>query len=174
MLKPTEHQATFAQALTAHQAQIYAFVFAQIADAHLAHDVFQETNRVLWEKAEDFDSRRAFLPWAFAIARNQVRAARQKQRRDRLRFGEAAFERIADRMTERAESLESRQVALADCLQRVPVSQRRLVEQRYASGKSIEEIAEIESRSKSAIAVALFRIRKALAECIGRLLGEAT
>ena len=172
-LRSTEPKTAFALALTAHQAQLYAFVFAQVADPHLAHDVFQETNRVLWEEAKSFDASRAFLPWAIAIARNQVRAARQRQRRDRLRFGESTLERIADRMTARVEHLAERQVALADCVQRLPAGQRKLVEERYSGAMSIAEIASRESKSRSAIAVALFRIRRSLAECIQNVLGES-
>ena len=96
----------FARLLTDSQAKLYAFVFAQVPDAHQAHDVFQETNRVLWEQAASFDHAREFLPWAFAVARNQIRAARQKARRDRLAFDDDTVARIADRMSTRAQALD--------------------------------------------------------------------
>lgn len=172
MLTDAKNPDAFAQALTQHQARIYAFVFAQVAEAHLAHDVFQETNRVLWENAAEFDTSRAFLPWAFAIARNQVRAARQRRRRDRLYFDDVTVDRIAERVATRSTRLDDRQVALAECIERLPVGQRRLVECRYTQGDSIEAIANARQRSPSAIAVALFRVRKALASCIRTALGE--
>ena len=56
------------------------------ADPELAKDVLQETNRLLWRRAPDYDPRREFLPWAFAHAFNQVRAARKRLRRERLVF----------------------------------------------------------------------------------------
>ena len=157
---------TFARLLTDSQARIYAFVFAQVAEPHLAHDVFQDTNRVLWEQAASFDPDRDFLPWAFAIARNQVRAARQRHQRDRLTFDETAVERIADRMSERADDLDDRQVALAECLQRLSARQHRLVRQRYADGKSLEDIATSQSRPTNLVAVTLFRVRQVLGDCI--------
>lgn len=156
----------FARLLTDSQAKLYAFVFAQMADPHGAHDVFQETNRVLWEQAANFDSSRDFLPWAFAIARNQVRAARQRTKRDRLCFDDQTVDRIADRMSARAEQLDERQVALASCLSRLADDQRDLIERRYARDESIRDIADRGSRSATAIAVALFRIRRVLADCI--------
>jgi RNA polymerase sigma-70 factor (ECF subfamily) len=157
---------SFARLLTSSQAQLYAFVFAQIADAHEAHDVFQETNRVLWEQADQFDAKRDFLPWAFAIARNQVRAARQRTRRDRLAFDDDTVQRIADRMSERAENLDDRQIALASCLSRLPPNQRELLERRYARDESVREIASAGSDSENSIAVTLFRVRRVLADCI--------
>lgn len=156
----------FARLLTANQARIYAFVFALVADPHLAHDVFQDTNRVLWEQNRSFDPEREFLPWALAIARNQVRAARQRCRRDRLTFDENIVNRIADRMSARAQHLDDSQVALAGCLQRLPEHQRQLVRRRYEGGESLQDIAASQSRSANVVAVALFRIRRLLAECI--------
>jgi len=156
----------FARLLTANQARLYAFVFALVAEPHLAHDVFQESNRVLWEQAGSFDPERDFLPWAFAIARNQVRAARQRHRRERLTFDENVVDRIADRMAARARHLDERQVALAGCLQRLSEHQRQLVQRRYADGERVGDIATSQSLSANVVAVTLFRIRQILADCI--------
>lgn len=162
----------FARLLTTHQARLYAFVFALVADPHLAHDIFQETNRVLWEQASVFDPQREFLPWAFQVARNQVRAARKRAQRDRLTFDENIADRIADRMSARAKDLDDRQVALADCLQRLGKHQHQLIRRRYATGESLQEIATSESRSTNVVAVTLFRIRQLLADCIRNTLRQ--
>ena len=42
---------SFAKLVAQHQSRLWAFVFSIVAEPHLAADVFQETNRVLWEKA---------------------------------------------------------------------------------------------------------------------------
>jgi len=162
----------FARLLTRHQPQLYAVVFALVGDGHLAHDVFQDTNRVLWEQARVYDPKLPFLPWAVAIARNQVRAARQKRRRDRLDFGEDIEERLAERMLARAERQDERQVALADCMQRLPSHQRELLERRYSIGESIAEIAATTARTANVVAVTLHRVRKLLAECIRNTLSQ--
>ena len=156
----------FARLLTDSQAKLYAFVFAQVPDAHQANDVFQETNRVLWEQAASFDHAREFLPWAFAVARNQIRAARQKARRDRLAFDDDTVARIADRMSTRAQALDERQLALAQCLQRLSAKQRSLLERRYGRDESVHEIATRLEQSANAVAVTLFRLRKTLSACI--------
>lgn len=157
-----------------HQSRLWAFVFSVVAEPHAAADVFQETNRVLWEKAGQFDEGREFLPWAFAIARNQARAARQARQRERLAFDSDVVERIADRAAERAESIDERQVALAECLRRLPVDQRELLERRYGAGEPLRRIADALGRTVGALGVAVFRIRRVLARCIDGVLAGAT
>jgi len=169
---PSTYPDAFARLLTRHQSQLHAFVFALVGDGHTAHDVFQEANRVLWEQARDYDPELPFLPWAFAIARNQVRAARQRRRRDRLDFGEDVEERLAERMIARADRHDDRQVALADCMQRLPAHQRELLERRYSTGESIAEIAATSTRTANVIAVTLYRVRKLLADCIRNALEQ--
>ncbi len=57
-------------------------------------------------------------------------------------------------------------MALAECLQRLPNHQRQLVQRRYASGESVQDIASSQSRSANVVAVTLFRVRQLLADCI--------
>ncbi|MCA8941665.1 MAG: sigma-70 family RNA polymerase sigma factor, partial [Planctomycetes bacterium] len=116
---------------------------------------------------------REFLPWAFAIARNQARAARQARQRERLAFDQDVVDRVADRAAERAAVTDDRQVALAECLGRLPADQREIVERRYRDGEPIARVAEALGKTAGALGVAVFRIRQALARCIeGVLAGE--
>ncbi len=157
---------SFGKLLTDHQSRLYAFVFTLVADAHLAYDALQETNRVLWENASEFDPEQPFLPWAFAVARNQVRTARQTRARSRLAFDEDVVERLADRATERAEQHGYRQIALAECLQAMSPKQRDLVTRRYQDGESVQDMAKALGRTASSLGVTMHRVRKALAICI--------
>lgn len=162
----------FVELLTRHQSRLYAFVYSLVGDAELAQDVFQETNMVLWRKADEFDCNREFVPWAFAIAHNQVRAARQKLGRDRLLFDDEAMDRIADRFSQRSPRLDERQIALASCIQMLPDQQRDLVTMRYQDGHSLEVIAERLSRTANSVAVAIHRLRQSLARCIESKLAQ--
>lgn len=152
---------TFAKRLTAFQSRLWAFVYSLMADADLARDVFQEANRVLWEKRDEFDAARDFAPWALGVARMQVRAARQKLARERLLFDDEAVERLAG-----VERRDDRQAALAHCIEKLPDAQRDLVRRRYGARESIDQIARALDRTANAVAVAVFRLRRALADCI--------
>ncbi len=156
----------FGRLLTEHQAKLYACVIAMVADAHLAHDLLQETNRVLWENATTFDMERPFLPWAFAVARNQVRSDRKAKARSRLAFDDDVVERLADRVLSRSSSMEPRQIALAECLQELQPKQRDLVDRRYQQGETLQEVAESLGRTASSLGVTMHRVRKTLATCI--------
>jgi RNA polymerase sigma-70 factor (ECF subfamily) len=156
----------FVALLTAHQSRLYAFVYSLIADADLAADVFQETNMVLWSKANEFDHAREFLPWALAVARNQVRAARQKRGRDRHVFDDQTLELLADAAGRRVQRLPARMVALAACLRRLPEKHRQLVDLRYRQQHSLQQVADVLGRTLSAVTVALHRVRQTLARCI--------
>ncbi|OGG51741.1 MAG: hypothetical protein A3F84_07605 [Candidatus Handelsmanbacteria bacterium RIFCSPLOWO2_12_FULL_64_10] len=152
---------TFARRLTEVQSRLWAFVYSLLADADLARDVFQETNRVLWEKRAEYDPSRDFAPWAFGVAKMQVRAARQKLARERLVFDGDVVDRLAETARQ-----DDRQAALAHCLEKLPEAQRELVRRRYSARESIEQIARALDRTANAVAVSIFRLRRALAECI--------
>lgn len=160
------HLDAFVKLLTDHQSRLYAFIYSVVGDAELAREVFGETNLILWKRAAEFDLDRPFVPWAFAIARMQILAARQRGRRDRLVFGDAMLDRISARWGLIAEELPDRQQALADCLRRLPEHQRELVEQRYARGMSVQQIAQATGRTAGAMSVLLHRIRTVLGQCI--------
>ncbi len=162
----------FIKLLTQHQSRVYAFIYSMLADAALADDVFQETNMVLWRKAGEYDFEREFLPWAFAIARNQVRAARQKTGRDRLLFDDESVNRIADRMMQRAARHDDRRTALSSCLDQLPAQQQELVDRRYQQNQSLDEIASDTRRTANTVAVTIHRLRQSLAKCIEQKLAH--
>ena len=68
------------QLLTGTQSRLYAYICSLIGGAAGARDVLQETNLVLWDKAQEYDPARPFLPWAYRIAYLQVLAYRKQPR----------------------------------------------------------------------------------------------
>src|SRR5581483_4583915 len=84
--------------LTSHQSTLYAAVVAMMGGAEGAHDVLQETNAALLEKADEYDPARPFVAWAVGFARMQVMAWRKRLTRDRLVFDDELFAVLADRL----------------------------------------------------------------------------
>ena len=163
----TDELRRFGELLTANQSRLYAFIMSVVGHPETALEVFQESNLVLWRKADVFDHDREFLPWAFAIAKNQVLAARKRKSRDRLLFDESTINSLCDAAAERSGGVNDRQRALSGCLERLTPAQRQLIEQRYQNEEKLESIATSSQRTATAIGVALFRIRQSLADCIG-------
>jgi RNA polymerase sigma-70 factor (ECF subfamily) len=157
---------TVASLLTEAQPRLWAFLFSVIADPERARDVLQETNRVLWERAAEYDAARPFLGWAIGVARTQALAERQRSRRDRLQLDPDVAEGLAEIAEARAEGVAERQLALAQCLNRLTPEQRCLLERRYAEGLDLNELGRSLHRSANAVAATLMRVRRALAICI--------
>jgi RNA polymerase sigma-70 factor, ECF subfamily len=61
---------------------------------------------------------------------------------------------------------DQRREALHKCLNQLDASRRRLIEMRYSSGMSVNEMAERLDKSVAAIKGSLHRVRKALERCV--------
>lgn len=165
MSSSPEHLSTFVERLTAAQSALYGFIHAALAHGADASDVLQETNRVLWKKAETYDASRPFLPWAFRIAHFEILAFRKKKSRDRLVFDEELLGILVEEYsTQVAEG--SDWSALASCLDKLSDPHRKLIESRYAHGDSVARIALLQGKPANAISALLYRIRSTLAECL--------
>ena len=80
-----EAQQIFADRLKSAQPQIYVYICALIMNANDALDILQETNSVLWKKAERYDPNKPFIAWAYRFARFQQRIYRPNGRIRRTR-----------------------------------------------------------------------------------------
>ena len=152
--------------LTNHQSTLYAVITALVGGVQGAQDVLQETNVVLLEKACDYDAARPFVPWALTFARFQVMAWRKRQARDRLVLNDELFGVLADRLVAEAAPPNRRLDAIETCLSNLQPDSRELVDARYVHGEAVQEIAARLGRSVNVVSVSLFRIRKALLDCV--------
>jgi RNA polymerase sigma-70 factor, ECF subfamily len=160
--------------LMENQRGMYALICSLLGNSEHAHDVLQETNLVMWEKAGEYDPARPFRPWAFRFAHNQVLAFRKKVQRDRLVFDEQMLAEIHDRTMTATDRLEDQLKSLDACMKKLPPRQHELVRRRYADGQKLKEIAAATRQSANALAAMLFRARRAILRCMkGRLAGEA-
>lgn len=164
----------FVELLTRHQSRLFAYIHTLTANVDTAGDVLQETNTVLWKKANEFDHNREFLPWAFTIAFNQVRAARTRQRRERLIFHDVAtIQAISDdwEADHPIHDPDERQIALEQCIAELSSDSQDLLHRYYRGGESVEQISQSLQRRANTLAVTLLRLRQSLARCIRLTLG---
>lgn len=162
------------QLLTRNQGRLYAYIHAMLGDADRAWDVLQETNLVLWEKADEYDEARPFAPWAYTIAFNQVRKARLLAARHKVMFrDEQTLQSIADDMSARELQLSESEVevAMEQCLGKLRPEHRELVNRHYHEGQPLKEIAQTLGKKANALAVTLHRVRQSLATCIEGVMG---
>ena len=165
MVSPPQSE-SFVRHLTEHQSRLFGYIYSLLGDHSRASDVLQETNLVLWRKIDEYDAQKAFLPWAFAIARFQVLAHLRDKHRDRMLLDAELAESLSGQVIEKASQIDETRLALRQCLQVLPDESRELIQRRYFRGQSVANVAEFANRSIGSVKVALMRIRRQLSDCI--------
>jgi len=152
--------------LTASQFELYAYICALLGGSREASDVLQEANLTILAKAAEYDPQHHFLPWARAIAFHQVLTHRKRSARNRLLFDDELLHQVSQKVCARSEAMDFQLAALDDCLGKLPSRQQALIQARYYEGIPVRDIASRWHRPANAIAAALYRIRKALFDCL--------
>lgn len=156
----------FLQLITEFQGRLFGFVLGMIGDVDQANEVLQETNLVLWRKSDEFQSGSDFKAWSFRIAHFQVMAFRQRQIRNRVVFTDQVIEKICQDAMTQDEAYERRLKLLERCISDLSDRNRDVLCRFYDQGESLEAIATSLRRTANAIGQMLFRIRKALIQCV--------
>jgi RNA polymerase sigma-70 factor (ECF subfamily) len=156
----------FAQRLASAQSSIYAFIVSLMGGRDDAADVLQETNLKLCREFHRYDESKPFINWALTLARFEVMAWRTRQSRSRLVLDDDVLERVASVLEAQPMEPERELAALESCLQKLPERQRAMVEERYQGGETVRAMAGRMGQPENALAAMLYRIRRALQECV--------
>lgn len=170
-LNPEETE-NFVQLLTAHQSMLYAYIRSLLPNSQAVQDVLQETNMVLWRRSEEFETGSNFVAWACKVAYFQVLAFYRDNKRDSLVFNVELVSLLAKQNEEKLAGSQNLQQALSCCLSKLPEQSRLLIQQRYAPGGSVQNIAAAQGRSVGAVSQMLYRIRQLLQECVQKTLAS--
>lgn len=150
---------------------VRAYLALRVRDGETVNDLAQETFLYAYEHLSDYTPGTDFPAWLKAIARTQaLKHWRSRQRK------QAAHDRylaaIQDRLVRGAEALEegepveSMLTKLRGCLDRISGHARELVRLRYFENRPTREIAGIQGKSVNQVNVTLFRVRRALGQCV--------
>lgn len=162
--------AAFMPLYASAQHRIYACILALLPDAADADEVLQETSLILWQKFEEFRPDGDFARWACGIAYNQARRHRRERARAGMQFDDAVLDRIAAGHQQQIDYLESRRLALSDCLKKLRGSDRDLLARTYAADTTLKSVAQQLGRPVNTVYKAIQRIRLTLLECVDRSL----
>jgi len=169
---PEEHLVAL---ITRHQGALRGYIQSLMpGDDRLVDDVLQETNLVLWRKAEEYDAARPFMPWACRVAFFQVKSARRDAARDRHVFDSELIDQLAAEEFDDEAETGALDLALRECLGQLPPEKRALILDRYHPDASVGGIAAARGQSPNAISVELHRIRHLLEACVERKLAHPT
>jgi len=166
-------ETTFVQHLVTLKRSLEAMLTAMVGDATIAEDLFQEAAVVMTRKRTELPEDADFGAWARAIAYNMVREQRRRWARSKERtLSDEALENVKAVFDRGDASLwDMRRRALDACLKQLPERQRDVMERRYAGAEDVASIARSMKLTRGALDTQIYRIRRALADCIGKRIG---
>ena len=162
----------FIRQMAACHNALEAFVLTVLPRVDCVDEIVQNTYVEMWLKWETFTPGTNFLAWACRIAHFKVLEYRSALGRDHLVFDDDLVQAIAADSEQYLKDACERSTALYACMERLLPSQRDLINKRYVEGFSLKGLAEQMKRTPSSLGVTLFRIRKALLDCIERRLAR--
>ena len=152
------------------QRGLHAYILALIFDADAAADLLQETNIVLWQKFEQYQTGTNFFAWAREVARLTVLRYRRTSSKRIATLDPHLLEELAARFSETQDWRGQEREALAGCLGKLRDGDREMIVTRYRPGASVGSMAKRLGRPENSVSQSLCRIRRALAECVQRVL----
>lgn len=151
---------------------VRAYAIALVPNPADADEVIQSVALKIVEKFGEYDDTRPFVNWALGIARFEVLNRRRTYARDRHVFSERAMEVVEQAAIQVGSECDQRESALQKCMAELGDDARLLIQYRYASGLSVQEIAERLGRRPNTVSMSLTRTRRSLRTCIDRRLED--
>lgn len=156
----------FAYLMMTHKDALYRYLMSLHPWVDEVDDLMQDTAMTLWKKIDEYDTDRDFLPWALRVAYFEVLRWRKHMRKRRFVLSEDLVNKLSTSASEQEDLDEARLLALQDCLAKLPLEQRDVVRQRYASKGTLKELAGQMSVSVHKVYHVLDDAREALVDCV--------
>ncbi len=156
---------SFVIRFTQAQSALDNYIAARILNEADSKDVLQATNLYIWKNAASYDESRPFLPWAYTMAKLQIRKYRLYAKRERLVFDEDVLEML-EGDCEAMPQEDARRDALEFCLKRLSAEDQERVRLRYIEEHSMSWIEHHFSTAANSESVRFYRIRERLRKCI--------
>lgn len=165
-------QQEFLNVFLASHRVLYAYTVSITPSLTDAEEVFQETSLILWQKWQDYDSQREFLPWAFGIARIQAKNHLSKSGRQGELLGDDVAMIVAKSFEKSSQTLDTRLDALQKCFGKLSAKQQKLMKRCYSenAGTPLQVIAAEMKVTANSLYLQLKRLRELLHICIDNAL----
>lgn len=133
-------------------------------DEELAQDALQETFLVVLRRLRDFDSSRAFMPWATGIFLRSAQALRRRRRARELRATDVQPRgvRAPDELLESREVVE----AIDAAIEALPAQYRDVIRETLRDGAAPREIAQRHGITPNAVSIRVHRGMRVLRQSI--------
>ncbi len=164
-----DHEA-FKELFARYAPKLMRLTIRHLRSEELAKEVVQQTFFQMHAARRDFRQDRKLRPWVFTIAMNLVREHYRKKKRRKETVLEEAREPAVEQERGPIESRQRAQ-ALRSALERLPESQREVVELHWFDERPFAEVAQIVGSTEGAVRVRAHRAYKRLKELLAKELG---
>ena len=149
-----------------HRVRVFRFLLRYIRDEASAEDVLADVFLDVWRQAGRFEGRSSVSTWVLSMARFKA-LSRVRQRSD-APLDEDYAAGIADEADDPEIDLAKRDkgAALRNCLAKLSVDHREIIDLVYYHEKSVEEVAQIVGIPAATVKTRLFYARQKLSEIL--------
>lgn len=165
-MKITQQNEEFIRLYAREEARLRRYVSSLMAVSADVDDVMQETAIALMRKFDQYDPEQPFFNWACRFALYEVMQHRKRSKTRRRHFSDEVVELIAAEYQQCTRMSEEKKQALATCMGNLTDQDRRLVELRYFSEETVENLSKRIEEPVARLYRNLARIRYALAACV--------
>jgi RNA polymerase sigma-70 factor, ECF subfamily len=161
----------FARLLVQNDRALFRYILTFVSRLGDAEEIWQRVATVLWQKFSDYDSTRAFLPWAQGVAYFEILKFKTEMARSRLIFSEDVLNLLADTRESMSPVLEAQMAALHECLGNIGAEAAELLKRRYSDSETVASLAAERGKTAKSFYRRLDRLRDLIANCIERRIG---
>lgn len=162
----SERQAQFLRLFLASERELFRYVSALVPAMDDASEVVQQTALQLWNKFDDYDPGQPFTPWACRFGLNVAKQWMGRRQRWAKLLETGVAEKIVERRDKTLPEMENKLRHLDNCIEKLPETERALVERFYWHRENVPTICETLNQTAEAVYKALQRIRQRLRDCI--------
>lgn len=156
-----------------HEPALRAFARSLLPTWEAVDEAIQEASITLWQKFDQLQDAKGFLPWAKVVVRFKCLSAITVMRRERHVFSEGVLEMLADEAEAiEVDEQEAARRALRSCLEGFSKPHKELLLAPYAGDGRVKTLAEASGKSANALYKLLGRLREKLSQCIERQLNS--
>lgn len=149
-----------------NQKTIYSYIFAMVYNDDIASDVLQDTVALMWERFETYRDGTNFGAWGVTIARFKLLEYFKENRQKFAAISDELLEKISHTAQNHIETIDERTSALRQCLEKLNIRDRKLIQIRYEKAMKVKDIAAKINRPIQGLYQAMSRIHHTLLLCI--------
>ncbi|MGH2270919.1 sigma-70 family RNA polymerase sigma factor [Anaerohalosphaeraceae bacterium U12dextr] len=157
---------------TTVQGRVYAFLMMLLHNRNAAEELLQETAATMWEKFDTFREGENFGAWAIAIARNKAFEYLRSNKKMKMLFSEECYQKMVEKACESSSDFHARLNALEQCIRKLELNQRQLLQLRYQDNVPVKEISQQIGGSPRLVYKRLVCIFELMRVCIQRTVAQ--